>query len=481
MNSDMDKRKMANPKNSAVSKGKTLAQHRKEAVKSWLSSTPFERGRLHPDSGPTKRKLRSGSSKRVNMDENRKAFQDALLHHGKAFLGQVPTENPLGDLDNELHPLFKYENWWADQYVPGNAILFENKVLWDNILPSLRLASLFISETNMLNFFVDVAFAHIPNEANTTPWYTPCMKPYWPYRQTDHARVRHIFEVMSKHVTFDFSLHVPNYHGMTDQRNGIYKDYERVFDNGEVDKYTLHESTCFIGFAPYIKEYFLRRHSTFSPATQVEMSLHFASIVVHEVAHAFFWFARPIYWMKTWEEWQAWGSRWQDEPYIYEGSAIAEMGYAWQLFALGPFSHLPKETTPQDDQSRNMYLASDDRRSFTKKGLLYTNRLSRLEDSWFVETSPWVHAWFRKETWARIAQEGHRFMVAHARRLKVTLTQYEMFKTVVVSTVELDGNILEQLICTPEYLPVYHTVRKVDISEAFANLEPLPQESELDH
>lgn len=461
---------MRESRNSAAAQGRAAAQRRKETARSWLSLPPRARSGIHPDADPAARKPVSQPSTRVDMQENRSVFRRALLEHPKEFLGRDPVDKPFGDLDNEIHPLWEPKRWRLPQFAPAQEFMFENKRLWEAMVPSLRLASRFISEPKMLRFFVQVAHGEVHKDPNSGSYY---YLSEWHYGEKELARVRHIFQLISENVEYCFrGWGHPTSSGVSFTGGNFIRDYKRTLETGEKDEYTLDVGRADIFFSTTWKEYFLRKHNSLPVHVQMAQSLQFAELLVHELAHAFTPFAHPFNPIILDNS----GKETNAEPSTSRDSHIQEAGLDWQYFAMGPLVYTPmgaKDPLPDhhqflgDDMSTAVVLGNDDWTSEPPEAGTGT--------TWYIRPSAWVHAWFLKETWDRIAKEGHEFMKTQAMRLTYNIKRYKFFRTLVLSTIELDEVPVQYLFCTPEHRSLYYTVQDVDITEAFKGLDGPPE------
>ena len=377
--------------------------------------------------------------------------QITLKDHGEMFLGRQPPLNPLGDLDNMIHKVFDRVNWLRSE---------TSTKFFETIHLALRLASFFITEPRMLDFFSHVALGDLKMD-------DVYKIPYLHANSTslnEHGRkyVKAVFEAMGSSVFFTFSDNLPDgeagccewYAATSHSISHSSTDKSADSRDGQCKKGavgTIHHGQAVFQIHCSILRYFECHFANDTAANKLTNLFELACLLVHELTHAFFRFTRG-------------GDI--PEPRISAESNLAELGWAWQIWATGHPLRIPKDLdVPPLARSHRCFKYRIE--SFTNIAPVTL----KMDTEAFILPTVWTRAWFRKATWGSIAKEGHGFLVRESKRLKLVRKTCEQIKGVCVSSVELDGEVLEVLYAhVKAAIPHrYVSVCEGDIAEAFGS------------
>jgi hypothetical protein len=96
--------------------------------------------------------IRSNSSHNTTIKPHLVPYNRATLHNFvRSVVGSLPSTNPLGDLDNSIHPMFHRLNFQHNRHQ------IISLPVYAAMMPALRLTSLLVTERAMLGVFDHIA------------------------------------------------------------------------------------------------------------------------------------------------------------------------------------------------------------------------------------------------------------------------------------------------------------------------------------
>ena len=197
----------------------------------------------------------------------------------------------LGNLDNRIHPIFSYKNFTN---------ISDND--YNKLLPSLRLASLLLTEPCLLTFWHDLFFSTI----NEDDEY---LKTTRPLAMVEMQRTNLALLLTSGNIKFR------PMEGAETQANAIGAT-ESSPHAEEIWHLSWHSWSGTSSEITYLESHFSEAPGDTS-ATRLQKRFRRAVLLLHEVAHAATFLVRG-------------GA----EPY-YGDAAVAEAGFEWEAFAFG--------------------------------------------------------------------------------------------------------------------------------------------------
>jgi len=199
----------------------------------------------------------------------------------------------LGNLDNKIHPIFSYENF---TYVSDND--------YSKLLPSLRLASLLLTEPCLLTFWHDLFFTTINEDGEY-------LKTLRPLTKIEVQRTNLALLLMSGSVKFR-----PMKEGET-PANAIGATV--ASDDAEETWHLSWPSWSGASSTITYLESHFSEAATDTAATRLQKRFRRAAVLLHELAHGVSFVVRGAA---------------AAEPY-YGDAPVAEAGFAWEAFAFG--------------------------------------------------------------------------------------------------------------------------------------------------
>jgi hypothetical protein len=212
-------------------------------------------------------------------------------------IGNLPDRVPLGDLDNDVHPLFQKASFTFSD-ADGNIDDIEDHT-YQAMLPALRLASILITEPAMLSVFDHIANGFVTGDSNGDLYVAKSSLENTPL---GHEYVRQVFLAMDPDVLFIFTsdsshklshkVHASTL--VTDHTDTSKRPYIRKPIHIPGQSAPRHITSCLamISFREYFHTYFNTQHRTTSPERHITALLSFTNVLLHELTHAFVLFTQ---------------------------------------------------------------------------------------------------------------------------------------------------------------------------------------------
>ncbi|KAF2658844.1 hypothetical protein K491DRAFT_713098 [Lophiostoma macrostomum CBS 122681] len=212
-----------------------------------------------------------------------------------AGYGDVELSGPVvGDLDNGIHPVFGQESWIREPRF-GKDNVQEQDLLWLRMQPALRLATKFITEPSVMQWWVYVLASRKKKDRATGRQYFKLPKKPIDLEtslKTVGKRLQHMVDL----VRWSFCYPNPPYagqqtHGLTclgvetlDANCFPRPAHEAVPDYAEAKKYMPS-----VGLNMMFRDFFLGDEYSRDPESCAVLRMHwlFAITITHELAHCF--------------------------------------------------------------------------------------------------------------------------------------------------------------------------------------------------
>ncbi|KAF2790255.1 hypothetical protein K505DRAFT_220209, partial [Melanomma pulvis-pyrius CBS 109.77] len=243
-------------------------------------------------------------------------FQQELDEAGCLNVRDLPAPT----LTNAISPIFDFDRWVVG-YDQGTGRL------WDNLKPALKAATLMLTESCMLPWFIHLTCGHLTLDSMSSQIYlASCRDEHVPGGREDTLRNLH---ELGKVITIMFVPH--NYqasvYGVTYRRRESVKWASEYYASDFPpipDRYRGNNRArpC-IAMASGFQEFFLHGFQAAPPAQRYRMSFLFVETLLHEVAHA--------YWYHL--------DRSNMEPLWSRHEKKAELGYSWETMTFGRISN----------------------------------------------------------------------------------------------------------------------------------------------
>jgi hypothetical protein len=278
----------------------------------------------------------------------------------------APTD-PSMFLDNEFHPIFAEDNWVAPPTIPMS-------ILHDQLRPAFQLASQLITNERTLQWFTYVRFSTFISQENG-PNVLHSSEPILPY-MLDKVKVELL--AISPRVQFGWmgSSVACNSTGVTintlgqlanllasDEVEGTYfeREHSEWLPSILINVSLLHTALQ-------------HKHRGATPIAQRILQLALAKLLIHELAHV--WFFRC-------HKFQGQNHL---EPTVYPGEAFPQCGFSFETFIFGARLQL--------DGNGEILLVT---------ALASEYRTPRHELCVCVPHA-WIHRWFLQATWRNFAE-----------------------------------------------------------------------------
>lgn len=279
---------------------------------------------------------------------------------------EVPNLRPM-DLNNPLHPIFDYKNWKDTPLT-----------LWEGIHPALRLATRFITETRVLEWWAKIACARKIDDPEN-PVFGP-QRYDDSFRMTrDNARTtKEDLEELAGCILFSWAdvreLGSNRVLGVTQTEPGP----PGVTHN--IVRVRIHKDLGDRMIAA------LDSTEPAPPGMLQRCQFSIAVLILHELAHAFLMNEDPA-------------AAQSQEPLHSSGDVDNELCSSWEHFIFGREAPIPCNLDTADYNKSPIFgLMSTEwqsRATKYRRGCHYT-----------VVPTLWVNKWFLTETWDRIARDG---------------------------------------------------------------------------
>ena len=350
------------------------------------------------------------------MKEYRNMITEEFL--SKACGGD-PATLPIGDLDNHIHPLLHHNKWVYSRVEDDGTKSTQSitSAAYHAMKPALRLVSLLITEPSMLGFFDHLANGIVLSDdagiylSEGVHEGTPLGLEY----------VKAVFEFMSNRTQFVFaatpglkvtarttSVPVNESPDLSRLLPGASKALTEIRQNITAGDRTssrrFRNNLCKIELLrDGWLEYFEKDQER--PLHRLNSLLYFASVLAHEIAHAFRDFVRPV--------------AASEEPRFAKHEVTFELGWAYQKWLFGDiYIPLLAKLHPH----RLLVHQSNELRWYRKlsepdKGPTVWKRPPIFK----ILTGEVVQSWFLKSTWQKLKKGGHAGQIKESGR---TTLQY---------------------------------------------------------
>jgi hypothetical protein len=212
-----------------------------------------------------------------------------------AGYGKVQLSGPVaGDLDNDIHSVFRQENWIREpRFGKGN--IQEHDLLWRRMQPALRLATKLITHSGVMHWWLHVLFSRKELVKGTGRKY---LEPSNTKRADPLKSVEKCLERLVRKVQWSFcDMYPPNMdfgqqsHGMTCLGLASLDTHCMPRPAGENAPVCLGEGPQepVVGLHKSFRDFFLSDGYSNDPESCAVLRLHwqFAVTVTHELAHCF--------------------------------------------------------------------------------------------------------------------------------------------------------------------------------------------------
>ncbi|KAF2139696.1 uncharacterized protein K452DRAFT_360425 [Aplosporella prunicola CBS 121167] len=278
-------------------------------------------------------------------------------------LASMLSVHCLPDLDNAIHPLFAYERFTDTTIKEYEALTL-----------ALRLASLFLTEEALLQWYAHAAYGKTVER----PGQEPCLEDQMgPYSQQDLHAVSAALEDLASFVTFKWN---------SNEGFSLASTTPIVAENATHPTSRHHplfrtaaqDTTVLMRLNSQWRAYVsgpCSGHSTASLAARLRFAFVLGTTLAHEATHAFGIMLRGD----------------SLEPLFRASDRAAEWGESWEAWVFGArIFPAGKRLAPTPTLLGNAWITRADSRA--RGGYVRA-----------VVPMRWVAAWFRKETWAALA------------------------------------------------------------------------------
>ena len=303
----------------------------------------------------------------------------------------IGSGHPDPDLDTDVHPLLAREKW--------TDITDEE---WEVVLPSLRLATMFLTTPACWEFYEHVVSADIMlrtkvMESGEVVDETHMARPQVePTTEQKRAAMMQVMDAMLNHVRFHFDKEPP--------APGAYR-YYGVFRNPNI-------------FLSY-RTFMLLKHARDASLSSLTRRFRCALTLLHEIAHAF----------NVGVHWKAMQNG--REPRYSSDEPWSELGYSWERTILGyPSAEIKKSgefwenyTHPLMNNAATVVELSQE--SIKEACQRYSPEFDNFDDGAVrrVLPSKLIPQMFLKRTWEKMAAEGLGFIQQEAGTLRIETRQ----------------------------------------------------------
>lgn len=298
-----------------------------------------------------------------------------LQQHGALEVDDLLPIN----LQNEIHPIFARDRFviWSD-------------AAYDIVKPGLRLASKFLTEDAMLEWWVHTAFGVVAGDDSGLECLM--MSPKERHRSALHITRAAITE-LAEHITLGVydRLDSDAEAQTVAQRNGIRRGTRMV------TKFTSPVFAKNLTYTPFIrisKEYETYARLGYAAATnsqEMRFQFHFATTLAHEVCHAF-WLMRAG---ETLPEVNTPAHEFYAEPRHSDRDppAMGELGLSWETFTFGfRLGTIDSKTAPTYAILGAPWKTVEEQETGDIRYLALP--------------MSWINQWFREELWQDVARSG---------------------------------------------------------------------------
>jgi hypothetical protein len=298
---------------------------------------------------------------------------------------RLPSSH-LGDIDNEVHPIFRQENWFLeDQFGPDRV---EDGTLWQRLQPALRLASVFITHPRLMGWWVRVLLGK-----RRMDWTTGKRFIEDPGDQGIEGieRVQAVFEAMSQRVRWSFCDMTKDTAVACAAAYSLPSPSElRIYAplGSPHRKYRATRNALLVIIGKEYRRY-IRSDQYLAPAAAcaaLRVNWELAITMVHELAHQF------------WQHCSAPRTKKFGEPVLRKGDRKAELGESWEQSIYG-----------------EAFFGHSINRTYGILGHEVTPRFRSLVDGRMIDfdfrypPDPyWLHSFFLKAKWeefSRVSEE----------------------------------------------------------------------------
>ena len=348
---------------------------------------------------------------------------------------------PASDLDNPVHPILRPSNFeYGDNAKNGNFI-------YEKMEQSLRLASMYLQHDSILEWFVAPLLGHslqsLHPDGNSRQTYlsNPLVNKSIRERNELIGEVRKALHCLSGCITFRFpKIDIGSYaRTLTDMEKSPHKHSAACTTNFK-SKYAVK-----IEIRSQFASFFLNDYEESSRCKQFRQDFSFATVIVHEICHA-------VGVMKRGD---------MVEPYLRCDHPKAELGFAWENFMFGAIIN------PFDQES--------DAVGFLMRRIWSDNAVAKKAGGkeWAAVPISYIAKWFRKDTWAIIAQAGPTALPPPHIELKIISTTGSSYYAVYSDSREKLRHIQDyKNLKAAKYLELSaaNMLKSSDIHGAFVNL-----------
>ena len=282
----------------------------------------------------------------------------------------------LSDLDNAIHTVFRQPSF--EDLDPST---------YCKLRPALRLASMFLESDAMLEWFVRPAFGKplIDLVSGKTFLSEPSRCPQ--RKQQYISEVRQALKYMKYCVRFNFVDSLDCF-ALTQ------KDVSKAFRNSHPHTFYTSAHPTVIQIHDKYRQFVDAEYATSNICDILRFDFMLATTIMHELTHAFGIMCRGDL----------------KEPYHRLTNPQAEWGWSWEDFALGGIIN------PFDRTSARI--------SFLMRKVWLSDKVAYAAGGkqWTAVPMTWIGQWFRKSTWAAVAENGPSVVLPPACALKFHCT-----------------------------------------------------------
>ena len=299
----------------------------------------------------------------------------------------------LSDLDNAIHTVFRqfsFEGLDPSTYC--------------KLRPALRLASMFLESDTTLEWFVRPAFGKllIDSVSGKTFLSEPSRCPQ--RKQQYISEVRQALKYMKYCVRFKFV-------DSLDCFALAQKDVNKAFRNSHPHTFYTSVHPTVIQIRGKYRQFVDTEYATSNICDILRFDFMLATTIMHELTHAFGIMCRGDL----------------KKPYHRLTNPQAEWGWSWEDPALGGIIN------PFDRTSARI--------SFLMRKVWFSHKVAYAAGGkqWTAVPMAWIGQWFRKSTWAAIAENGSSVVLPPTCALKLHYTSDSYYTVFVDSSVALRG------------------------------------------
>lgn len=253
------------------------------------------------------------------MNGDHEAYKQ-FLHDA---VGTLPVENPLGDLNHPVHPLFGPQNFFVDDGETSTDISIS---AYTAMLPALRLATCLITEPLMLKPFDHIANGFVTGDANGNMYIA---QGTLEGTRPGYAYIQDVFRHMVSYVRFSFSL--DNSHlGPNDMAISQIEDCSTpwthppcfddhiTYSSGYITNRALRNLRVEVSFRDFYHTYFCSDIDRDTQPNRLSALFSFTLLLMHELAHTFAFFVENAWFEGPRDPRWGFDEVWQEHGYAYE-------------------------------------------------------------------------------------------------------------------------------------------------------------------